>query len=220
MNDIIEKAKNLPLPDLADAIELYRKEARFCVLDPANSHLSVIYKLRESFSEKCDYLEIGSLFGYSMVHAIKSETPGTFIGVDLFENTGFIAMNDYRPDVVERGLSLKKTTGLVKECNSHQHVVNFVSGNSQLDSTFDKVREISPEFDLIFIDGDHSHEGTLKDFKRYSPLLRKGGFLLFDDQDYPGIRKVIQHIRLLDEKYTWIEWSGFGEKFKGVFIKC
>jgi predicted O-methyltransferase YrrM len=37
------------------------------------------------------------------------------------------------------------------------------------------------EIDILFIDGDHSVEGTRKDFELYSPLVAKGGFVVFDD---------------------------------------
>ena len=88
MNSKIENARKLDLPDLTDAISLYKKEARFCQKTPENSHLTVIYKLRESFGENCDYLEIGSLFGFSMVNATRSKTSGKFVGVDKGDING------------------------------------------------------------------------------------------------------------------------------------
>lgn len=35
--------------------------------------------------------------------------------------------------------------------------------------------------DLLFIDGDHSYEGVAADFQLYSPLVRKGGIIVFHD---------------------------------------
>ena len=35
--------------------------------------------------------------------------------------------------------------------------------------------------DFLFIDGDHTYEGVKKDFKTYSPLVRKGGIIAFHD---------------------------------------
>jgi predicted O-methyltransferase YrrM len=37
------------------------------------------------------------------------------------------------------------------------------------------------EVDLVLIDGDHSYEGTMRDFERFGPRVRVGGHLLFDD---------------------------------------
>lgn len=35
--------------------------------------------------------------------------------------------------------------------------------------------------DLLFIDGDHSYEGVSADFQLYSPLVRRGGLVVFHD---------------------------------------
>lgn len=37
------------------------------------------------------------------------------------------------------------------------------------------------EFDLLFIDGDHSYEGVKADFNNYSPFVRSGGIIAFHD---------------------------------------
>jgi predicted O-methyltransferase YrrM len=222
MVDKIEMAQDTPLPDLSDAIQLYTQKARFCQEDPANSHLSVIYRLRESYGERCDYLEIGCLFGFSMVNATRSKTPGKFVGIDLFESTGKITMNDYTSDVVDRDLSLAKTTKLVKQCNIHNHDISFIQGNSQWSSVQRKILSIAPTgFDMVFIDGDHSFEGTYGDFSLYGPSLRPGGYMLFDDQDYPEIARVIVKIKNEHSKhYEWVPWEGYAPKFRGFFKKC
>jgi predicted O-methyltransferase YrrM len=217
----ILKAKGIFRPDLSDAIKLYTEEARFCQPDPENSHLSVIYRLRESYGERCDYLEIGCLFGFSMVNATRSKTPGKFVGIDLFESTGEIAMNNYSADVIDRNLSLEKTTSLVERCNIHNHSVSFIKGNSQWGAIRMKAMSLCPNgFDMMFIDGDHSFEGTYADFLHYEPLLRTDGYMLFDDQDYPEIDEAIHQIKdKHSEKYEWVSWDGYAPKFKGFFVK-
>jgi hypothetical protein len=42
--------------------------------------------------------------------------------------------------------------------------------------------------DFIFVDGDHSYEGTLADCIAYYPKLKKGGF--FCGHDYNSIKAV------------------------------
>jgi hypothetical protein len=39
----------------------------------------------------------------------------------------------------------------------------------------------SRQFQLIYVDGDHSYEGALHDFKTFGPMITKGGFLVADD---------------------------------------
>ncbi len=55
--------------------------------------------------------------------------------------------------------------------------------DSQTEETRDKVKEFCPEYDLIFIDGDHSYEGVRRDFELYQDLLSPRGYIVFHDID-------------------------------------
>ena len=55
--------------------------------------------------------------------------------------------------------------------------------DSQILETRDKVKEFCPEYDLIFIDGDHSYEGVRRDFELYQELLSPRGYIVFHDID-------------------------------------
>ena len=55
--------------------------------------------------------------------------------------------------------------------------------DSQTEETRDKVKEFCPEYDLIFIDGDHSYEGVRRDFELYQELLSSRGYIVFHDID-------------------------------------
>jgi len=207
---------------LTSAIELYTKDARFCQVDPSSSHLQVIYDLKEKM-ETCNYLEIGSLFGFSMVHSILSTTPGINIGIDLFADSGLISAgsfnNDYRPDISERKLSKDKTTNLVQQCNVHNHHFEFFQGNSQHTHIYEKVTTKCPKFDLMFIDGDHSYEGVKNDFEKWTPHLKVGGYVLFDDQDYGGIRQLSLELQETNGAFQWIETPEWSPKMPGYFRK-
>jgi predicted O-methyltransferase YrrM len=216
----ISKLDEVEMPNLEDAISLYNKEARFCQPTPEDSHLSLIYKLRELYPDSCNYLEIGTLFGFSMVNATRSKTKGKFVGIDLFETTGVISMNDYTSDVTDRNLSFEKTSRLVESCNVNNHDFNLILGNSLAEDTFNKATEICNEYDVMFIDGDHSRDGVVNDFERYFPLLKKGGFMLFDDQDYPDITAAIRIIKYRHgPSLEWIPHYDYIPKFSGFFRK-
>ena len=64
---------------------------------------------------------------------------------------------------------------------------NIVSKELGLDKN--KVKEFCPEYDLIFIDGDHSYNGVKKDFELYKDLLSPRGFVVFHDIDPDHIFK-------------------------------
>ena len=56
----------------------------------------------------------------------------------------------------------------------------------------DKVREHAGEIDLLFIDGDHSYEGCLADWRAYNPLLASNAIVVMHDVGWAeGVTKVI-----------------------------
>jgi predicted O-methyltransferase YrrM len=62
-------------------------------------------------------------------------------------------------------------------------------GDSQEEETRDKVKEFCPQYDLIFIDGDHSYEGVKRDFDLYKTLLSPRGHIIFHDIDPENVFK-------------------------------
>lgn len=49
-------------------------------------------------------------------------------------------------------------------------------------------------YDVLIIDGDHSYAGVKTDFENYAPLVRVGGYVIFDDyavSDWPDVQKFV-----------------------------
>ena len=44
--------------------------------------------------------------------------------------------------------------------------------------------QLPDEVDMLYIDGDHGGEHAIGDYRRFSPLVRPGGLIVFDD--YPN----------------------------------
>lgn len=64
--------------------------------------------------------------------------------------------------------------------------------------------------DLIYIDGDHTHEGCLLDIIMYFDLLREGGVMFGDDWSFPGVEKAVkQYLQNKPERQGFVEDSGF-----------
>jgi hypothetical protein len=45
--------------------------------------------------------------------------------------------------------------------------------------------------DLVYIDGDHTHDGAHADLVAYWPLVRPGGILFGDDVNFPGVHSAV-----------------------------
>lgn len=56
-----------------------------------------------------------------------------------------------------------------------------VIGNSHSLETVERVRELGLNYDVIFIDGDHSYEGVKQDYELYKEFLAPGGIIAFHD---------------------------------------
>ena len=81
---------------------------------------------------------------------------------------------------------------------SHRHVadrlnalgyagrVEWIDGKSQ--ERLKSFPKLDEEFDLILVDGDHSLEGALQDFRNCWLRLRPGGVMLADDTTHPAHR--------------------------------
>lgn len=111
-------------------------------------------------------LEIGTWKGYSAETWIKSFSPQIFITLEI----------DPKPeDAIEiEGYDYRWKT------NSHPESKE-IGVIPAIPLPFKAVKE---GIDFLFIDGDHSEAGVCLDFQMYSPLVRKGGIIVFHDVVY------------------------------------
>lgn len=58
-----------------------------------------------------------------------------------------------------------------------------------------KLREAGETFQMIYVDGSHDFPDVFVDIYNSRRLLAVGGLMLMDDSRYPGVRKVLRHIR-------------------------
>lgn len=97
---------------------------------------------------------------------------------------------------------------------------SFVRGNSQDESTLQKVRGlITPPVGFLFIDGDHSYQGVRRDFDLWTQLMAPGGIVAFHDiVDGPrtggGVHRFWNELHY-DQKVTFLtdppaDWGGIG----------
>jgi hypothetical protein len=87
-----------------------------------------------------------------------------------------------------------------------------------------KSLDAAPDFsdaslDAVFVDGLHTYEGVVDDIKAYTPKIKKGGLLMFNDYgagNFPGVTKAIQEFAGKEKK----EISVIGQQSHGnVYIR-
>lgn len=115
-------------------------------------------------------LEIGVFEGETSQHLINAlPNGGQYIGIDI---------NDYRTE---------KTTALMEVGGKS---IDFILGNSL--SELEKLPK--NHFDLIFVDGDHSFNHVLPEFKLVEKLVSRGGVIVYHDTIHlDGPRKLVEY---------------------------
>jgi predicted O-methyltransferase YrrM len=61
-----------------------------------------------------------------------------------------------------------------------EHAANRIAPYPMVEVVYESSDEFashSPQLDFVFIDGDHSYDGVMRDIKNYYPLVRSGGIV-------------------------------------------
>jgi predicted O-methyltransferase YrrM len=73
----------------------------------------------------------------------------------------------------------------IKSFGKKTQNIHVIRGDSHLEKTKKELTKVlNREIDLLFIDGDHSYKGVKSDWDMYSPLVKKGGHVVFHDICY------------------------------------
>lgn len=100
------------------------------------------------------------------------------------------------------GIDNERNETLDKYLDDAELICSFVEGDSTDPQTLTEVKELlgGKAVDFLFIDGDHTYDTAMADYKNYSPLVRKGGVIAFHDaaiKDHPlvDVHKVLEAIK-------------------------
>ena len=151
-------------------------------------------------------LEIGTLFGvnaivihdaascfFRSVSVVLIDPLDGYYGADNVDaNTGLCVTKDILQRNFDRLMIPPTDYHIVQEYSSSPAAAEQASQQN---------------YNLIFIDGDHSYEGVKKDFELYSHLLEHGGYLVFDDYQapsWPGVQQAVDESVLNSSLYEHI----------------
>jgi predicted O-methyltransferase YrrM len=123
--------------------------------------LDIAWSYPENYT--LNYLEIGCFAGGSSALMLQRQNTNV-VSVDL----GLI---------VAPALAIANVQKLKKQNTNF----NYVQGNSHDENTVTKVKNLYSEYDIFYIDGDSDFLSVVKDFRLYKDVIKKGGYIIFND---------------------------------------
>ena len=91
---------------------------------------------------------------------------------------------------------------IAKDFEKYNTGVKIVTGDSSSDHVAEQVREIlgGNYLDIVFIDGNHSERGVIRDYLMYEPMVSKDGMICFHDIWMKSVNRAWDQIR---ESNNW-----------------
>ena len=145
------------------------------------------YPVLECYKDKpFSYLEIGVFKGDTLNYIAKTiatHPESRVYGIDPW-NRSLYSKHDVRTDA--HWSLIKERLAVIQKRFKN---VKLIQGYSFVEVPF-----IDDVFDAVYIDGEHSYSGVVRDFNCSWPLLRKHGVLIFDDYNQEPVKQAVDDI--------------------------
>jgi predicted O-methyltransferase YrrM len=148
---------------------------------------------------------------YDIANTYPKDTNITYVEIGCYAG-GSACLMLQRPNTkvisIDLGQPIPKETvySNVKNLNKFNNPYNYLEGNSQTYEMVSRLKELTNEIDILFIDGDHSYQAVINDFMLYEGLVKSGGHIVFDDyrdEGCPGTKEAVDEIvESVKERYT------------------
>lgn len=130
-----------------------------------------IYDYLVKLPQKGTLLELGTGLGHSTVFFAKVLPEWKIYSVDAYGTAGKEPLIYH----LENGYDAPGLAAVKEYIASHN-----VDNVELIVSSFQEL-EWNKKLDALYIDGTHYYEDVKEDFEKFSPFLRKGGIVIFDD---------------------------------------
>lgn len=122
-------------------------------------------------------IEIGLGYGVSALHiceGLVANDPAAarHVVIDPFQSDRF----------ANAGLQVLRRAGVISLIEHHAEPSHFV---------LPRLLSAKRQFDLAFVDGNHRFDAVFVDLYYLGLLVRRGGVIILDDYDLPGIRRAV-----------------------------
>ena len=155
-----------------ESLDLLRKIAT--EIPTFHHHYHFIYDLINEFKgQKVNYVEIGAYAGASASLSLQHDNISVF-SIDIGTPIPF-------SEVVKNLLNTQLWAR--EKPKKYKSTYEYIQGDSTSQETKNRLLEKLKEekINILFIDGDHSFDGVIKDFNNYFDLVDSKGFVIFDD---------------------------------------
>lgn len=192
--------------------EIYRTmHGRACFssnLPKGGSTPFLVYGLKDYFKKNSipfeTYLEIGVLWGGSIMALYESGFSGNVYGCDIYKG--------YYGD--SNDSDMHKQT-VIDNCKKYKTQPILLQGDSKNKQYQQYIENYGlKNIDVLLIDGDHSYEGAYSDFCLFSKFVRNKALILFDNYEDPGVKKAVEKALThnnLKEHGVWRDTCWVGE---------
>lgn len=165
-----------------ESLNIARKISNEMYGETFHHHYHILYDIIKTYPDDyhLNYVEIGCYAG------------GSASLVCQRKNTNIFSIDLGTP--ISPEIPIKN----IEKFNIFNNHYEYIQGDSQKIETIEKLKTFIDYIDVLFIDGDHSSNGVKNDFELYSPMVKNGGYIVFDDyNDYkfsPEVRPTVDRI--------------------------
>jgi len=161
-------------------------------LREVNSNISLdegieLYKIIKKYKPK-KLVEIGFAVGISTL----------FMLCALENNAELISVDPYQKIQWDK-FGLINVDNILKEQNLPKTIHKFIEDYSN-----NFFKNTNKSFDLVFIDGDHSYEGTMIDLIGANKVLKKNGLMIIDDVLFNDVKKALSNFLKKNDNFEKI----------------
>ena len=148
-------------------------------------------------NENLRVLEIGTLFGIGLA-AIYEHTRSRFSSVHLtaIDPLDGYYGKDVRDIVTDEIIDERTFRSNLTLAGIPEQDYTLIKSMSTEDSAIEAAAKPLLH-DVLIIDGDHSYAGVNADFLNYLPVVKRGGYIIFDDYDapdWPDVKKFVDTV--------------------------
>ena len=221
LRHVVKKSSRMKIVESKKEI---RKSSRLSLSPTKMAEISVFKGAFQKISELSRLIRMLRRRKLRTVVEIGTFKGGTmWLWCQIANDDAYIISIDLKPTTKTEKRIAKYLYGLAVE---HQKV-SLVRGDSgDIQTKRQLINILGPsKIDFLFIDGDHSYRAVKRDFELYSPLVRKGGIVVFHDilyhPNFPEtqVDKYWNELRSkykfrefidLEDKRGWGQWGGIG----------